>query len=224
LLAIESDPQSAAIYEDYAEFLSAVGQFEEAVDAGLRSYKLDPLTPLYITAYAEALVDVGDYAAAKRFYNLANQHDNEPGSSPYRLLSIKLREGNYDEVLLQASDPTSRLYDFREFLTALIDYAEGKTNSIPEVSANPETLEELVKGFYAMIVLMNLREVDAVIKISGNRLHFWMQEFFSPLWERDEFHQYVNQAGLVDFWRQSGKWGYMCRPLGDDDFECGIFD
>ena len=223
-LAIESDSQSAAIYEDYAEFLAAVGRLEEAVDAGLQSYKLDPLTPLYITAYSEALVDVGDYAAAVRFYNLAIQQDNEPGSSRYRLLSIKLREGRYDEVLLQASNPNSRLYDLREFLTALIDYAEGKATSIPEVNANPETIEEYVKRIYAAIVLMKLGEVDAIIKISGNRLSLWMQEFFSPLWELDEFHRYVIQAGLVDYWRQSGKWGDMCRPLGEDDFECGVFE
>ena len=106
----------------------------------------------------------------------------------------------------------------------MIDYAEGKATSIPEVSANPETIEENLKRIYAAIVLMKLREVDTIIKISGNRLNFWMQEFFSQLWERDEFHQYVIQAGLVDYWRQSGKWGEMCRPLGEDDFECGVFE
>jgi TolB-like protein/Tfp pilus assembly protein PilF len=223
LLAIESDAQSAAIYEDYAEFLAAVGRLEEAVDAGLQSYKLDPLTPLYISAYAEALLDVADYAAAERFFNLAIQQDNEPGGPPYRLFSIKLREGRYDEALSEASNPHSMFYDLREFLTALIDYAEGKATSIPEVNANPETIEEYVKRFYAAIVLMKLHDVDAIIKISGNRLDFWMQEFFSQLWERDEFHRYVIQAGLVDYWRQSGKWGDMCRPLGEDDFECGVF-
>ena len=132
-------------------------------------------------------------------------------------------EGRYDEVRLQASNPNSISYDLREFLTALIDYAEGKATGIPEVSANPETIEEYVKRFYAAIVLMNLRKVDDLIKISGNRLGFWMKDFFSQLWERNEFHQYVMQAGLVDYWRQSGKWGEMCRPLGEDDFECGVF-
>ena len=27
--------------------------------------------------------------------------------------------------------------------------------------------------------------------------------------------------GLVDYWRQTGDWGDVCRPAGDDDFECG---
>jgi TolB-like protein/Tfp pilus assembly protein PilF len=223
-LAIESDPQSAAIYEDYAEFLSDAGRLEDAVEAGLQSYKLDPLTPLYITAYAEALFDIGDYAATRRFYNLTLQQNDQTVSSHYNLLSIKLMEGRYDEALLQANEPNSRLYDFREFLTTLIDYAKGKATSIPEVSANPESIEEYVKRFYAAIVLMNLHEVDAIIKISGNRRSFWMKKFFSQLWERDEFHQYVIQAGLVDYWRQSGTWGDMCRPLGEDDFECGVFE
>ena len=27
-------------------------------------------------------------------------------------------------------------------------------------------------------------------------------------------------AGLQDYWRQSGKWSDFCGPVGKDDFEC----
>jgi TolB-like protein/Tfp pilus assembly protein PilF len=224
LLAIESDPQSAAIYEDYAEFLFDVGRLEEAVAVGRRSYELDPLTPLYISAYADPLMDFGDYAAAESFQSLAVQQGGEYWVSEFGLFGARMMQGRYDAALLQVNDPTSGLYDLREFLTTLIDYARGKVTSIPEVSSDPKTFEEYIKKFYTAVVLMKRGEVDAVVKLGDQDNYFWKKRFFSKIWDRDEFHQQTMQAGLVDYWRQSGKWGDMCRPLGEDDFECGIFE
>jgi hypothetical protein len=34
------------------------------------------------------------------------------------------------------------------------------------------------------------------------------------------FKQILREAGIVDYWRSTGKWGDHCRPLGADDFEC----
>jgi hypothetical protein len=28
------------------------------------------------------------------------------------------------------------------------------------------------------------------------------------------------EGGIVDYWRQSGRWRDFCRPVGADDFEC----
>ncbi len=131
---------------------------------------------------------------------------------------------SYDEVLLQVNDPTWRWSRLREFLTTLVDYARGKVTSIPEVSADPETIREYMRSYYVAVVLMNQGDVDAVIKIGGQGLGYWKERFFSRLWDRDEFREYVIQTGLVDYWRKSGKWGDMCRPRGEDDFECGVFE
>jgi TolB-like protein/DNA-binding winged helix-turn-helix (wHTH) protein len=35
------------------------------------------------------------------------------------------------------------------------------------------------------------------------------------------FKDLVRDLGLVGYWRASGNWGEFCRPLGEDDFECG---
>jgi TolB-like protein/DNA-binding winged helix-turn-helix (wHTH) protein len=34
------------------------------------------------------------------------------------------------------------------------------------------------------------------------------------------FKDLVRDLGLVDYWRESGKWNEFCRPVGADDFEC----
>ena len=33
------------------------------------------------------------------------------------------------------------------------------------------------------------------------------------------FKDLVAERGMVEYWREFG-WGYYCRPVGDDDFEC----
>jgi TolB-like protein/DNA-binding winged helix-turn-helix (wHTH) protein len=48
------------------------------------------------------------------------------------------------------------------------------------------------------------------------------------LWGRDladvrrrpEFKEIVREIGLYDYWQESGDWHPLCRPLGEDDFEC----
>nr|ALS90310.1 tetratricopeptide repeat protein [uncultured bacterium] len=34
------------------------------------------------------------------------------------------------------------------------------------------------------------------------------------------FKALLREMGVVDYWRQTGKWGDFCRPVGADDFEC----
>lgn len=31
----------------------------------------------------------------------------------------------------------------------------------------------------------------------------------------------MRETGLTDYRRETGDWGDVCRPTGDDDFECG---
>ncbi|HLA74175.1 MAG TPA: serine/threonine-protein kinase [Steroidobacteraceae bacterium] len=34
------------------------------------------------------------------------------------------------------------------------------------------------------------------------------------------FKALLRDAGIVDYWRKTGKWGDFCKPVGADDFEC----
>lgn len=48
---------------------------------------------------------------------------------------------------------------------------------------------------------------------------FWNAPY-SSLRAQPEFKALLIQAGVVDYWRQSGRWGDGCKPLGTDDFQC----
>lgn len=232
LLALDASPQSAAIYEDYAEFLQNVGRLADALEAGRKSYEYDPLTPLYISAYADVLMTMGRYEEAAAYYDLAMQQDDEYWFGPWAILHSRLMQGRYGEALNLISDPLSSRYRLRGFFRALIDYGEGKVKMLPKnTSFNPEntsTNRWLIsyENEASAIVLVNLDQLnvawDKIFSSRGNNIKdSVLTQFFSVLWGRPDFHDYVAKEGLVAYWRESGKWGDMCRPLGDDDFECG---
>jgi TolB-like protein len=47
----------------------------------------------------------------------------------------------------------------------------------------------------------------------------WMAPY-SGLRAHPEFKKLLIETGLADYWRQTGKWGDGCRPVGGDDFQC----
>ena len=42
---------------------------------------------------------------------------------------------------------------------------------------------------------------------------------FSDMRKLPEFKQFMADLGLVEYWRTTGEWPDLCRPVGDD-FEC----
>lgn len=48
---------------------------------------------------------------------------------------------------------------------------------------------------------------------------FWNAPY-SGLRAHPDFKALLVQAGIVDYWRQTGRWGDGCAPVGADDFRC----
>lgn len=48
---------------------------------------------------------------------------------------------------------------------------------------------------------------------------FWTSPY-SSLRAHPEFKKLLIETGLADYWRQTGKWGDGCKPVGADDFQC----
>ncbi|HEY6641420.1 winged helix-turn-helix domain-containing protein [Povalibacter sp.] len=48
---------------------------------------------------------------------------------------------------------------------------------------------------------------------------FWNAPF-SGVRAHSDYKRLLIEAGVADYWRQTGKWGDGCRPVGTDDFQC----
>jgi len=48
---------------------------------------------------------------------------------------------------------------------------------------------------------------------------FWNSPY-SNVRSHPDFKNLLIEAGVADYWRQTGKWGDGCMPLGTDDFQC----
>lgn len=50
-------------------------------------------------------------------------------------------------------------------------------------------------------------------------VNFWNAPY-SAVRSHPDFRQLLIDTGVVDYWRQTGKWGDGCRPAGADDVQC----
>ena len=53
----------------------------------------------------------------------------------------------------------------------------------------------------------------------GGYWNLWLAPY-SGLRAHPEFKKLLIETGLADYWRQTGKWGDGCKPVGADDFQC----
>jgi TolB-like protein len=53
-----------------------------------------------------------------------------------------------------------------------------------------------------------------------NYYALWIATPYSALRSHPEFKKLLIETGLADYWRQTGKWGDACKPVGTDDFQC----
>jgi adenylate cyclase len=64
---------------------------------------------------------------------------------------------------------------------------------------------------------LNAIERANVLRSSG--LYFIWSPVMTEVRQLPRFKEFVREIGLVDYWKEYG-WPDLCRPVGDDDFEC----
>jgi tetratricopeptide (TPR) repeat protein len=53
----------------------------------------------------------------------------------------------------------------------------------------------------------------------GDYFALWLAPY-SGLRAHPDFKKLLIETGLAEYWRQAGKWGDVCKPVGADDFQC----
>ena len=212
---------------------SFVGRFEEALRSYRERVQLDPLDRQSSWTLRDFLDITGrlDEAVAE------NERSKDlPGERGFIELCALLRmkgcatpteiEAQY-QVFLACRGPEMRMPLFDQLAGVLLD-PEAARSLVRRAISDPAFQDvtrmiwlSLLAGFYdatdEALVAIRRAYVD-MNPVPHLRRYMWMP-VLSGARKDPRFKAIVRELGLYDYWRTTGNWGDVARPVGDDDFE-----
>ena len=216
-------------------FLAPTGRSREALGISERARIADPLGP-YVVAELELLYMIsGDVpsalAAADRAVTLVGR-DQQSTVRGWAVFGA-LESGDKAEIrkrLKQLSEAPSG----DEFANAipdrmgqLLDDPASARTELHKLAADPrsrspqaDTWINVWAAYYGdpELALESFREKSKTLQNGPGTLLF--SPLFRDVRKLPAFKDQLRDMGLVDYWRKSGHWADICRPVGDNDFEC----
>jgi TolB-like protein len=225
LKALEFDPDSADIMEDYVSLLTFSGQLEASRTVADRMIELDPYVAVFQNAMIALLEAQGEQELKEETIRIALEINPDLPNIQFVKFGDLLRDGRFDEARVFAHQMNTVRNDLTEFLE-LIDWIESGAQSDfgegPVLSYNPSI------AFYT-------GRYDLWLTSLTKARNQWSEWYISPLLELyspngspemlrrfrsdSRTKAYLEELKLPEYWRQVG-WPDICQPSGEDDFVC----
>ncbi len=228
LRAMQIDPGYPDVREDHAELLYQVGRVEDSMQSAQQLVELDPYFGIGWFRIYDAAVqldrrDLVEAALDKMAALMPNGTTVKFGMLDYALV-----RGRADEARAALADLLARGVEDAAFAQTLLPWA------LREQDLDADTLREALaqaptgEPVYYLVARRDVAGYDHYMEQNGATMQGFYFAYLnsSPgdgqLMLRDP-HVKANllRYGFVAYWREKG-WPPTCRPLGDDDFECGI--
>ena len=227
---MESSPRSWEHTYPYTNLIFAVGRLEETVRIIDELKAIEPLAMFWSRDQQWNLTALRRYDDAEAEYQRSKTLDGNHAQPEYnRFLRLLSREDTDPQAL---RDQYRLMQDSvgGAFSNYLREFA-------PVLGDRPRMLEVLRRAVVAQPSLLIAEGADALgdadlalaalrSKLNGRSDHYedywalWTAPY-SALRTLPGYKALIRETGLADYWRQTGDWGDVCRPVGDDDFECG---
>lgn len=222
--ALELDPDSADIMEDYVSLLTFSGQLEASRKVADRMIELDPYVPVFQNAMVALLEAQGENELkAKAIQTALDINPDLPNLQMVRFDDM-LRTGQF----AAARDYVKQMSELRFEHANLIEQLDWVENH-GESAKTPDPL-------YSPSVAFHADRYDIWLATVMESKEEWVEWFISPLLElystsapAEKLHRFRSDAGtkayledlrLPEYWRDVG-WPDMCQPIGEVDFSCG---
>lgn len=241
---VDSGPPTKERVWDYSYMIYAMGHLQEAVALVEQVRAVEPLA-LFLSRDLQY-----DYTAARRYQDAEAEYQRGrelEGSQlePDYVAFIRQLAGKRPGGLAQLRELHGRLLEhskdfdtpfFRD-LGAVLDDRQAMLGLVRKVLA-----DETYGGGYGEVSYMWANVADALgdadlavaalrkeLEAQGGFKDGAMAQFpYVAFWNipysgartRADFKKLLVQAGVVDYWRQTGRWGDGCAPVGADDFQC----
>ena len=225
---MESSPRSWEHTFPYTNLIFAVGRLEETFRISDELQAMEPLAMFMSRDQQWIHTSLRRYEDAEAEY----QHSRTLAGSRWGPEYVR-----FLRLLSRADTNPQALHDqFRR----MRDSYEGKLPPYfqefePVLGDRPRMLEILRREFAArprpemMRIADALGDADLALAVlrgfwnerSGyNKYEYLWTSPYSALRTLPGFKAHMIETGLADYWRQTGEWGDVCKPVGDDDFEC----
>lgn len=226
---MESSPRSWEHTYPYTNLIFAVGRLEETVRIIDELKAIEPLAMFWSRDQQWNLTALRRYDDAETEYQrsktLAGSHTMPEYTRFLRLLSREDTDPQAlrDQYRLMLDIVGGSFSSYVRVLGPVLDYRPGMLEALrKEFEARPSLLiaegaDALGDADFALAVLRNT--------LNGRGHHYedywalWTAPY-SALRTLPGYKVLMREVGLADYWRQTGNWGDVCRPVGDDDFEC----
>ena len=220
--AIELDALESTPWMWRGMQLARLGYFEESLKYFNEAYRIDPDTSINSDHLGFSLLALGKNEEADFYLNKAI----DKGRNVYMDAFMRdIASGNFSSARLAAL----YLFDGYEMLPYVMPIFENQ-NSVserqrlidrfwqqleilkPDIEwANQDVLLFAVMGDFD-------KATEIFVKYGGSGARVW-HPILADYRKSDQFKDYLRQTRIEEYWRKHG-WPDLCRPLGDDDFEC----
>ena len=222
--AKSQDPDNPSVLSARAQIMQGAGRMNDAVEDASRAAQLDPLSPAERTALISSLAYAGRIERAREELERAKQL--WPGTQTVRdaEYGLELRFGDFERVLRDEGPGTgAQLYvkarrepsdaNVQSFLL----YARKRFNDAPGNSFVLQALGEMnrVDDFY------NLVERPGFPDLFRAHSYVLFRPWLAAVRRDLRFIAFAKRLGLVDYWRQSGRWPDFCSDP-DLPYDCKV--
>jgi adenylate cyclase len=210
-----------------AAFLTHTGRLEEAIETARSAIRLDPLmAPTFVLVLLDAAG--GDAAALAEYERQSRLQSYPPVIRMLRFFRSLACEG-VDEAqrcLASYMEADDKLLPFAGDLLAHLADKSGLRSVLRSLAADPRYRNTSHMGNLALLAGYagdSELSVDcmriAFVELGSVALSFLWHPVLAEVRRTEGFKQLVRDLGIYDYWRKTGNWGDLVRPLGDDDFE-----
>ncbi len=204
----------------YSLFMVWVGRYQDAVRIGERAKRLDPMSGGTARSGLNAGLDA-DVVRAELARQLAQGAPIAGTNS--NVAALEMEQGNW-EAALAATQYLENTKDVQSrMLQYLIDdkVQEGLADLrdlLADATLSPQLRQRHLPAFAALFgdPELALAFMDSSVGVPNIDLGL---DMFSEVRRHPGFKTFVEQQGLLNYWRTTGNWADYCRPV-NDDFEC----
>lgn len=216
----------------YTNVLFAVGHFDETIELVERVIRIEPLVMFASRDQQWNLTAARRYREAGAEYERSRDFDGSHAVPDHIvfLRTLALEPSNASAVRAAYERLRSGFVaDERPFFEAMGPLLEDRAALRALIRKVVEKRQPRFENAYLVADALNEPEaalaslralIDAPVPRSFKKYWELWTPPYSGMRALPGFKALLRDAGIVDYWRQTGKWGDFCKPVGADDFEC----